>query len=337
MMKLFLSLTLLMLLFSPLPSAAQAAHPVITPDNAAQVVALAEVRGTSDGLDWPLWVVAFNADGTRLAVGNDNNEVVLFSVSDSPPYLTEERVLRGHRGPVYSLAFHPDGQRLASGGSDRSIIVWDMATGEIVQTLTTSPSGTVFGLAYTPDRAQLWCATSTGLGWVSGERCAHLGQTREWIYSVTFSSNGALMAYGDTTIRNTETNQELIIPTRRSWSDSYRSSRSKVVFSADGGVLLNSGSQQYTVFHHLDDLINPVTAGDSLLALSPDGRLAAGRGLVITDTHTGKRVFATQISSGSSIEGLLEDPHDAAFSPDGRLIVTANQDGTLRIWGVPSR
>ena len=42
---------------------------------------------------------------------------------------------QGHEGAVQSLSLHPDGRRLASCGDDNTIQVWDLQSGEHLQTL----------------------------------------------------------------------------------------------------------------------------------------------------------------------------------------------------------
>lgn len=336
------------------------ARPVITPQNAAQVELLA-VGGWNDGFQslevdaelggrsaatwWPAWVIAFNPEGTRFALGNDNNEVVLFDVIDEPPFIVENRVLRAHAGPVYSLAFHPNGRQLASGGSDGMIYVWDLDTGEIAETIAVYEPSAVYGLAYSPDGAELYCATFLGLGQVrqygDGPRCYRRGsENSDPVYSVAFSPDGSLLVYGDTVFENQgHWALSLSVEMWRGWSDSYKSSRTKLTFSTDGRVLLNAGTNQLPFIWHMDDLSHGIMIdGDSLLALSPDGSLVAGGNLLIHETETGAQL----LSLASPEARFPTDAYhanlsrDAVFSPDGTLIVTASVDGLLRFWGIPA-
>jgi len=45
------------------------------------------------------------------------------------------RVLKGHQGTVQSLKVSPDGKTLASSGDDNAIQLWDLQSGEHLQTL----------------------------------------------------------------------------------------------------------------------------------------------------------------------------------------------------------
>lgn len=82
----------------------------------------------------------------------------------------------------------------------------------------------------------------------------------------------------------------------------------------------------------MDDLANGLTIDTSgLLALSPDGSLIAGGNLHFFDSTTGEAIPLLESSAIPYSELVL---HDAIFSPDGTLVVTASADGVLRFWGV---
>ena len=56
---------------------------------------------------------------------------------------------------------------------------------------------------------------------------------------------------------------------------------------------------------------------------------------MIVDTETGEEVRPDSHDAYRTPEYYAGLARDAAFSPDGTLIVTAHVDGTLRVWGIP--
>ncbi len=66
---------------------------------------------------------AFSQDGRFFAVGNENGQVELWSVSPLKSLAT----LAGHSAPVTSVSFSPNGARLVSGSDDTTILVWSIA------------------------------------------------------------------------------------------------------------------------------------------------------------------------------------------------------------------
>lgn len=67
--------------------------------------------------------------GQRLAIGDDEGHVHVFSVLAQQQADTEELSFLGHLAPVTRLAFSADGSLVASAASDGSIRVWDAVSG----------------------------------------------------------------------------------------------------------------------------------------------------------------------------------------------------------------
>jgi WD40 repeat protein len=88
--------------------------------------------------------VAFSAGGTHLASSNaDSIQVWDLARAD------EKLALVGHEGGVPAAAFHPGGRLLATGGKDDVVRVWDVATGDVVESFDQGEA--VEKLAFSPD------------------------------------------------------------------------------------------------------------------------------------------------------------------------------------------
>jgi WD40 repeat protein len=73
--------------------------------------------------------VAFSPDGDFIATGGEDNVAILWNPDGSPAHILE------HASAVNSVAFTPDGN-LLTGTGDGDAFLWDVTTGEIIQSYT---------------------------------------------------------------------------------------------------------------------------------------------------------------------------------------------------------
>jgi WD40 repeat protein len=76
----------------------------------------------------------FSADGTRIALVGNKNNVRILAVKDGRR-LAELTLKRGGLGGVSGLAFSPDGQTLLTTSMSSPVFVWEVATGQMVRRL----------------------------------------------------------------------------------------------------------------------------------------------------------------------------------------------------------
>ncbi len=79
--------------------------------------------------------IAFNFDGTHLAVGNSEGHIKLLSITKK-----SEQILFESNDPIYSLATNSINRLIASGGHSKNIVLWDLETGRQVRTLDKGPA-----------------------------------------------------------------------------------------------------------------------------------------------------------------------------------------------------
>lgn len=83
----------------------------------------------------PVNAVAFNADGSRLAVGGEGGEVRVYDTETGARTAT----IKVGENVVFLLAFRPDGQELAVGGIDGVVRLYDPGTGSLKKEFVAAP------------------------------------------------------------------------------------------------------------------------------------------------------------------------------------------------------
>jgi WD40 repeat protein len=250
--------------------------------------------------------VAFSRDSRLLAIGSDDTTVRV--VEAATGRLLWSAVHDPDQG-VRQVAFSPDGRLLASCGGD-SVKLWDVKKGNEVRVLE-GHIGRVGGLAFSPDGRLL--ASAAG---IQGRKGA-AGEVKVW----DVASGKEMRSFAD--------------DTSQFFSVAFSPDGARLAAETDGAIWARAGDQRQAVKIRVWDLTSekvfelPSTArgrdGVAGVLFSPDGKRIAwnpGDGnVVISDAKTGQE--------------LLKFPGQrAAFSPDGRRLVTTRSGGpgVLRLW-----
>jgi WD40 repeat protein/energy-coupling factor transporter ATP-binding protein EcfA2 len=245
--------------------------------------------------------LALSPDGKTLALGQPDGSITLVDAATG----RRGRVLAGHTAAVTRLAFSHDGATLASVSDDRSAIVWDAASGRARQTLR-GHAGGVFGVGFSPDDRTLYT-------------CSRDGSVITWDLSGTRGFDRLL----------TRTARKVV-----GAAFSPRDPNLLALVQLEGPVTLwdlNKGSQRGALF--------PVSGWWSAVAFSPDGRVLAAANhidgsAVLFDVTTHTRIGQPLHPSYGRISdpSYGKDINGMAFSPDGKLLATTGNDGSIMLW-----
>jgi WD40 repeat protein/transcriptional regulator with XRE-family HTH domain len=278
--------------------------------------------------------VAFAPGGAMLALGSADGTVRLWNVANLARPVPVGRPLTGPGNIVTSIAFSPDGGLLAAASQDDKVWLWKIG-----------PNGA------TPDGT--------------------LTNATDWVNAVAFSPNGTELAAGtsDASVLVWDVADRSLITTlphpqpvtSLAWDGRDRLTAG----DADGTVslwqvpppILLTGSPAYDAVYSPDGKMLAVSSQDSLQLWSADGRTQlaaqpvpgtfvnavefAPHASVLAATY-GDGMFQMWSTAGghllplgqpvrASATGLTET---VAFSPNGQLVATGGDDGTLRLWSV---
>ena len=220
----------------------------------------------------------------------------------------EIRVFEGHKDDILSLAFSPDGRQFITGSADFTVKLWDVESGVEVQSYE-GRSASVNSILYSPSGGYIisGSADSTVKMWdlMNAKQDKVLSSHSEEVSSVALSSDG----------------------------------RKIVSLAYDKRMVLWDAEKKQKLRDVRDDLYS---AGS--VAFSPnDNYIIIGKGLkspklidlesgLEVREYKGKAHFYLYKGGGAQKEEARFTILSAAFSPDGRHIVSGTDDGTLRLW-----
>jgi len=165
-------------------------------------IAGARARFESPAPDQPVFAVAFDPDGKRVASGGQDQRIRLWNSATG----ALEKTLEGHAHFVRCLAFRPDGKQLASGSHDRTVALWDADQDKPVRVLT-GHEDIVNAVAYSADGKTLASASAdrTIRLWDTdtGREILILREHTKGVTTVAFQPDGRWLASGseDGTVR----------------------------------------------------------------------------------------------------------------------------------------
>jgi WD40 repeat protein len=296
--------------------------------------------------------VDWSKDGKTIASGGWDQTVRLWDSTNGK----EVRRLQGHTGKVAKVAFSPDSKTIFSGSHDGTLRQWDLAHAVEIRKFddfASGPNANFDPFSFSPDGKYVLMTRSGKTQSLYDVKSGNKVKDYPGEYPVISAAYSPDSKYVLLVEYNKWGNAFFSLQSadtgRQQWRTKIVSSfiGPYAVFSNDGRFIASTNTHGQTIWS-LSDSVNVIdaqtgvqirrfgeqTGAFSVLKFSPDGKY-----VLTGDVHHTYRLW--DFKTGTMVRQWLGDQGQsramlsasAAFSPDGRKIVTAD-DATIRICDV---
>ncbi|NET60528.1 MAG: hypothetical protein F6K47_31635 [Symploca sp. SIO2E6] len=311
-----------------------------------------------------VWTVAFTPDGKRLVTGSEDTTVKIWDVATGKCLQTLQAQRNSPLGNsnasrIWLVAIHPDGQSLLSISENQTMKLWDIPTGQSLNTVD-GYSNWILAIAFSPDghmlasssedqRVRLWDIDT-------GQCLQTLSGHTNLVSSVTFAPKGeGTRGHGDAGTRgrgDTETRRRgdagtrrMEIPTKISFTPPKDLNSDilgkEITLTEEGGKsqnqqILASSSDDTTIKiwdTKTGECLQTLWGHDSwvyAVSFSPDGQILASgsrdQTVKLWDWHTGECLH--------TLQGHVQKVKTIGFRDCGGMLASGSNDKTIKLWDV---
>ena len=302
----------------------------------------------------PVNSVAFSPDGQLVAVGSAKGNIWIRSEEDGSVI----KVFTEHDSKINVLKFSPDGHLLASVSAD-GVRLWQVngdgpsrLIGQIeaeywlrddaLQEIAFSREGDILAVPNLDGAVQMWNIDRNSATLIPETIPAQGPEVSALAFD--YDGQSVTVGYVDSTVRNWRLPDGQLLFTREQYRDQYNTVKS-IAFDPSGQTIaiarkmiseisvwqVTSGVHLSTFTDHRTDIYSS--------AFSPDGQLIAsgsGRSLISEEVQD-NTIYVWHVSDAavlSKLTGHTDSVNSLAWSPEGTILVSGSEDGTVRLWQI---
>jgi WD40 repeat protein len=249
-----------------------------------------------------VFTVAFSPDGKIIVTTEEFGSIQLYN-SENRQVL---KTLKGHNGRISALAFSLDGKKLITGSMDNTAKIWDVASGQLEQSL-------------------LWDVETE-----EAKKTYNRMRKRLSVPAVAFSPDGktVLTSCGDNTAKLWNSQNGQVLKTFVGHTQHVNN----VAFAPNG-------KQVFTISKDSTAKLWDIQSGKAIKTFNARNGIASSNGKKLLTVSSEKNLELWDLVSGKiekTFIGHTQLINDFAFSPDGKKIVTGSSDKTIKLWDVAS-
>ncbi|HEV3447052.1 MAG TPA: WD40 repeat domain-containing protein, partial [Gemmataceae bacterium] len=301
----------------------------------------------------PIHALALAAGGSQVLTASDDKSVKLWNANSG----ANERIFPGAAAPVRAVAVSPSGALVATGDADKNVRVYGLGDGKLLATFRTP--GEPASLGFNPN-SQILAAACSDKSVVTWDVVYRPGQPLPaefgkpgQIFAHAGAATGVAFAADNVTIYTAGLDKSLKawkfaahVPIKNFGHGNYVDA---VAFNPAGTQLATGGHEGIVriwdvakgqVLRQINaHTAPPAPAPIYCLAWSPDGKQVVSgsldRSLKLWDASNGTLVKEFKAYKEKEFEkGHRDGVFCVAFSPDGKTLVSASSDRTIKFWNV---